>query len=483
MIATSVGTPLCVDLDGTLVKSDLLFESFLLLIKNNWLYVLLCPYWLLWGGKAYLKQQIADRVAINPALLPYSQHFLSYLKEEKAKGRYIALVTATDKKIATLIADHIGIFSEVIASDGLNNLKGKNKREVLNQRFGMNQYDYAGNDKADFDVWQHAREAILVNPTRAVVRKSKSITASITQTFVEQQQGVKVLLKLLRVHQYAKNLLIFSPLIAGHLFNAVAFLDSTLAFIIFCLLASSAYLLNDLLDLEADRQHKTKCNRAFAAGDISISVGLVCAPLMFIAACLFALLLPANFYFALLSYYALTLLYSFYFKKIMLLDVFVLAVLYTLRIVAGIVAINSNFSPWFITFSIFIFLSLAFVKRYSELYLLQQQNKVSAVGRGYHVSDIDQLRIFGTISGYISVLVFALYIHSDNAALYQTPELLWSIGLILLYWISRIWMLATRGELHEDPVLFAIKDKVSWIAVFISGLIFMLATYMGSGVA
>lgn len=462
--------PLCVDLDGTLVKSDLLFESFLLLIKRNPFYLFACLYWLL-KGKAHLKNQIAKRVNINPALLPYTESLLAFLKAEKSKGRRLALVTASDKTIATQIATHLNIFSEVIASDGSLNLKGKNKQAFLNETFGEKQYDYAGNDPCDIHIWKSARNAIIVNAKTSLVHLAQKIF-SVEAIFSERKNTLKTFLKLIRVHQYVKNFLVFVPLFVGHLYlNGKAIYSGSLAFGVFCLLASSVYLLNDLLDLSADRQHKTKSQRALAAGNISIHVALTTA-LFFLAGGLsLALLLPPAFFIWIAVYYALTLLYSFYLKRKMLVDVFALAILYTVRIIAGIAAVNSDYSPWLITFSVFLFLSLAFVKRFSELENLRQDNKTETTGRGYLVSDLLQLQLFGTISGYLSVLVLALYIYSDQVSkLYRYSEFLWLICLILLYWISRIWMLAARNLLHEDPVIFALKDKISWVLILLAGI-------------
>lgn len=466
--------PICVDLDGTLVKSDLLFETFLLLIKRNPFYIFLCCWWMLSKGKAFMKQQIAVRVEINPTLLPYTESFLSYLHAEKNKGRSLILATASDYKIAKQIADHLGIFSHVMASDGYRNLRSLCKRDMLNQTFGEKQYDYAGNAADDLHVWPSARLAILVNPVKRVQRHFRQLDVPV---FLEKQNGLKNIFKLLRVHQYVKNVLIFFPIIAGHLFNPIALMNSFVAFIIFCLMASSAYLLNDLLDIEADRQHRTKCHRAFASGKISIKFGLICAPLFLGIALGFSAYLPWTFLLCAGSYYLTTIAYSFYFKKKMLLDVFVLAILYTVRIVAGIAAVKSDYSVWLISFSLFFFLSLAFVKRYSELEWINKENKKGLVSRGYFTSDLLQLQIFGTVSGYISVLVLALYINSNNVAeLYRFSIFLWGICLLLLYWISRVWMLAARGQLHDDPVVFALKDKVSWFVLSMTGFIITIAT-------
>lgn len=463
--------PLCVDLDGTLIKSDLLFETFLLLIKKNPLYFFSCIFWLV-RGKAHLKDQIAKRVNLDPAFLPYSRDFLGYLKSEKSNGRHLVLITGSDHRLANLVADYLGIFSDVIATKGLINVNGKVKSSILNKKFGTKQYDYAGNDKQDLLVWESARKAIVVNAKSRIIKLSQKI-AAVETIFSERKNTLTNFLKLIRVHQFVKNLLVFVPIFVGHLYlNGHTILNSIIAFFVFCFLASSVYIINDLLDLPTDRRHKTKCHRAFAAGNISVLTGLISAPIFLVIACLLALLLPSIFFITIIFYYILAIFYSFYLKKQMLIDIFTLTILYTVRIIAGIAAIGSSYSAWLITFSVFLFLSLAFVKRFSELENLRQDNKSQIIGRGYLVSDLPQLQLFGTISGYLAVLVLALYIHSDEVMkLYRYSGFLWLICLILLYWISRIWMLTARNLLHEDPVLFALKDKTSWVVILFIGVI------------
>lgn len=460
--------PLCVDLDGTLVNSNLLIESFLLLIKKNPFYIFSSFFWLLKGGKALLKQEIARRVQINPSLLPYTQHFLSYLNAEKAKGRYLVLATATNNQIANQIANHLGIFSEVIASDGEINLKGIHKREALNQRFGAKQYDYAGNAHDDLEIWRSSRIAIIVNPSSSLVTQANKV-ATIEQVFAKKNIHFKDISHLFRFHQYVKNLLVFVPLVVGHYYtNLTSSMHSLLAFLIFCCLASSAYLMNDLVDLEYDRQDESKCTRPFTSGNISLSIGLIGFPLLFIIGLALSFFLPPAFSLCIITYYLFTLLYSFYFKQMLLVDVFALSFFYTLRIIGGIIAINADFSPWLISYSTFLFLSLAFVKRYSELKSIEHKNKMQIAGRNYLVSDLPQIQLFGIVSGYLSVLVLALYINSYNVVVfYRFPQLLWLICLIALYWISRIWLLAARDKINGDPIMFALKDKISWLFLFL----------------
>ena len=281
-------------------------------------------------------------------------------------------------------------------------------------------------------------------------------------------------LKALRLHQYVKNTLVFVPLFASHLYlNVSSVFSSVIAFVAFCLLASGVYVINDLVDIESDRQHRTKCHRPFAAGDLSIGVGVVMIVILILAAAALAISLSPHFLLVLVCYFLLSTAYSFYLKRKLLFDVFTLAVLYTVRIIAGIAAIHGQYSEWLITFSVFFFLSLAFLKRYSELFLLKKDSKSAAVGRGYIVDDLTQLSLFGTVSGYVSILVFAFYISSTQvAALYHHPEYLWLVCLCLLYWISRVWLLATRGLIHEDPVIFALRDRASFLVI--AGIVFIM---------
>jgi 4-hydroxybenzoate polyprenyltransferase len=281
----------------------------------------------------------------------------------------------------------------------------------------------------------------------------------------------------LRIHQWAKNGLIFVPLAASHRLQEAHVLgDGILAFLAFSLCASSVYLLNDMLDLAADREHHSKCNRPFASGQLSLLFGLIAAPLLIVAALLICTLLPAKFLAVLAAYYVATLAYSFGLKRVVMIDVLALAGLYTVRIVAGAAATDIPLSFWLLMFAIFIFLSLAIVKRYAELYVMRQQGKLKAKGRGYQVEDIALLQSLGTASGYLSILVLALYVNSpDISHLYHYPKLVWALVPVMLYWISRIWMQTHRGQMHDDPLVYALKDKVSLLTGVVAALVLWLA--------
>lgn len=453
--------PLCVDLDGTLIRSDLLLESFLLLIKLNPLYLLLVPYWLL-GGKAKLKSEIAKRVELDGAALPYSAPFVEWLLAQKEAGRSIWLCTASDQSLAQAVAQHLQCFDGVLASDGQLNLAGANKARVLVERFGDKGFDYCGNHQVDLRVWRHAHQAIVVNGSDKLAQQAEKLS-QLGPVFKPLKGGVKVWLKALRVHQWAKNGLIFVPLAAAHqLTDWDVLQNGLLAFLAFSLCASSVYLLNDMLDLAADRAHHSKCNRPFASGQLSVLFGLLVAPMLLVGAALICLLLPPKFALVLALYYVVTFAYSFLLKRLVMIDVLTLAGLYTVRLVAGAAATAIPLSFWLLMFAIFIFLSLAIVKRYAELYVMREQGKLKASGRGYQVEDISLLQSLGGASGYLSVLVLALYLNSpDISVMYSHPKLVWGLVPIMLYWISRIWMETHRGRMNDDPLVYALKDPIS----------------------
>ncbi|QQS54748.1 MAG: UbiA family prenyltransferase [Candidatus Competibacteraceae bacterium] len=468
--------PLCVDLDGTLLNSDLLLEAALVQFKQTPLSVLRWPRWLA-GGKARFKAEIAARVDLDIDTLPYNPALLALLRKQRQQGRRLVLVTASDRKFAEQVAAHLGLFDEVLATDGDRNLAGPHKATTLVEHYGEHGFDYAGNSAVDVAVWKHARRALVVNAPPSVAAQARTV-CEVERTFAQDPSSWRHWSKALRLHQWLKNLLIFMPLAAGHAWNQPATLVlALLAFISFGLCASSVYLLNDLLDLGSDRRHPRKCQRPFAAGKLPILQGVVAIPLLLIAA--FGLSLPINppaFTVALATYYVFTLAYSLRLKQILMLDAIVLAGLYTLRIIAGAAAVSLIPSFWLLAFSMFLFLSLALVKRYAELQTLREQGELSASGRGYHVDDLGILQSLGTAAGYLAVLVLALYVNSETSrALYGQPMVIWLLCPALLYWISRVWLLTHRGEMHDDPIIFALTDTHSRYVLLACALIFLSA--------
>ncbi|MFO1517289.1 MAG: UbiA family prenyltransferase [Lysobacterales bacterium] len=456
--------PLCVDLDGTLLRTDLLLESVLALLRRQPAWALALPLWLL-RGRAHLKRQIAARVELDPALLPYDERVLDWLRGERAH-RALVLCTAADARLASGVGDHLALFDAVIASDGARNLAGAHKAQALAERYGSRGFDYAGNESRDLAVWRQARRAVVVNAAPGLAAAAAA-ACEVEREFPRQDAGLRGWIRALRLHQWLKNLLVFLPLLAAHhALDLAALGRAGLAFLAFGLCASGVYLLNDLLDLDADRRHPRKRLRPFAAGTLPLQHGLVAAPLLTFGAFALALWLAPRFALVLGGYYTLTLAYSLLLKRIVMLDVVVLAALYTVRIVAGGVATSTPLSFWLLAFSMFLFLSLAMLKRYTELRGLLQQGRQQASGRGYDVEDLPLLQSLGGASGYLAVLVLALYINSAaSEALYHHPQVLWLLCPLLLYWVSRAWVIAHRDAMHDDPLVFAARDRVSWLVL------------------
>lgn len=467
--------PLCVDLDGTLVKTDTLWESLLLLVKEHPKQLLHLPQWLL-KGKAYTKQKIAEIIQPDPKTLPYCDELLEHLRAEHAKGRTLILATGANHLIAKHIAAHVGLFSDVIASDDTQNMSGHTKQQELVRRYGHKGFEYAGNGAVDIPVWQAAHRGIVVRAPRTVERAAAQATT--IHTVVPTQEKVTAsFISAMRPYQWIKNVLIFVPLIMAHQINHGTLLfQAVIAFISFSVGASALYIINDLLDLPSDRHHHTKRYRTLAAGNLPLDKAIVGVIVLLIISFALALTLPISFLGVLILYMLGSSLYSFYFKRIMLLDVFVLSSLYTVRLIAGSHATHIVLSFWLLAFSIFFFLSLALIKRSAELVNAQAQGKTDIKGRGYVPQDLQLLISLGTASGYLSTLVLALYINSNEITrLYTYPFLLWLLCPIMLYWISRLWIKTYRGGLHEDPIIFAFRDKVSLSLGIISAILLYLA--------
>jgi 4-hydroxybenzoate polyprenyltransferase/phosphoserine phosphatase len=462
--AKAVSPVLCVDLDGTLIRGNVLWECILVLLKTRPITLLLFPFWLL-AGRASFKRRLAARTHLNPARLPYRQQVLELIQQEKATGRRIALVTAADRELAEAIASCLGLFDEVHASDGQLNLKGVNKAAFLAQHFASTGFEYVGDSAADVEVWRNARAAYVVG-TEARAEQASAVT-TLKGTILEPRASFRtsflIWVNALRGHHWAKNLLLFLPLALSHNLAVGPILRTLIGFVLYGLCASGLYILNDLLDLHSDREHPWKKERPFAAGDISIPQGLLVSFILLSSALGLGFLLNAKFGYALLGYATLTMLYSLYLKKIALLDVFVLSSFYSFRILAGALNSATPLSQWFLAFSMFFFLSLAMAKRYSELLHAGDLVISGNSGRSYRGGDRELMLSLGVGSSFSAVVIFSLYVQSqDVRLLYSSPEFLLLLCPIVLYWLSRNWLLAHRGELKEDPVMLAIRDPVSY---------------------
>lgn len=465
--------PLAVDLDGTLIAGDLLWEGLFLLLRKNPLFLFMVPVWLL-KGPAGLKQAIAERVDIDPAALPYRQELLVRLQRERANGRTIVLATGTPRKFAEAIAAHLGLFDTVLATDGLENLTSTRKRAALVAAYGDGGFDYAGNSRHDLAVFDASSEALVVAPDRHAARWREENGGELIAT---PRPTARTVLKMLRVHQWLKNSLIAVPMVLAHqYFDERMLLECMLAFISFSAAASAIYIINDFFDLALDRRHQTKRNRPFASGLLSIPFGLASVAVLLCVSAATALFLPIEFAGVLAVYLIATTAYSLSIKRMLLVDVLMLAGLYTVRILAGAAATGVDVSFWLLAFSIFFFLSLALVKRYVELRSSELVPGERIAGRGYRAEDQEIIAQAGMASAFSSALVLALYI--DSAAvreLYPNPWMVWPLAPIVLYLTIRVWILARRDEMHDDPVVFIIRDWRSQLVVAMGGVMLVLA--------
>lgn len=453
--------PLFVDLDGSLVKTDLLVESFVGLLKRNLLLALLIPFWMV-QGKARLKDKIAGCVILDPETLPYHAEFLAYLKGQRDAGRVLYLATASNRRYAEAVAAHLGIFDGVLASDSANNLSGRNKLQAIRGHCPAGGFVYAGNDWVDVPIWDAAQAAVLVNAPAALAAHVAS-SKPVEMVFPATGGQFRHWLKALRPHQWLKNMLVFLPLLP--IVTAASpsmFAMALMAFVAFSLCASSVYLLNDLADLEADRAHPRKRQRPFAAGSLPVLSGLLLSPLLLVSAFALTVFMPWEFAVALGVYSLSTTAYTLFLKRYALIDVITLAGLYTLRVLGGAAAIEVAPSFWLLAFSMFIFFSLALAKRCAELEAMRSLERAGARGRGYQVADVSVLQLMGVTSGYLSVMVMALYLNSPEiVGRYPHIELLWGVCPLLMLWVSRVWLKTARGEMTDDPLVFTVQDRMS----------------------
>lgn len=468
-------SPLVVDLDGTLTPTDTLLEAILGLLKQSPLYLFKLVLWLC-AGRAAFKQKVAACSLYTPTHLPWRTEFLAYLQEQHAQGRSLILATAADASIAQIVAHEIGLFDQVIASDGKHNLKGLAKLAAIQQAVGA-RFVYAGDSRADLPIWHAAEAAVLVGTSGAVRREVTRRGIQIERQFLQSGPSWRVWARALRVHQWVKNLLIFVPLLTAFAFdNTSKCTAALLAFMAFSMAASATYLGNDLWDLQSDRQHPRKKNRPLASGQLTIPMALVAGSLLLAGAWTLAWRVSPAFAGMLAGYVFLTVLYSWTLKQYVLIDVLMLALLYTLRVLAGAVAIAVPVSPWLLAFSVFLFLSLALVKRCAELVSLQHQGKRGSHGRDYQVSDLVVLWPLGIGASLCSVVVFGLFIGSPaTQARYGNTDALWLVGIGLIYWVARLWIKTARGEMHDDPIVFALYDFGSRVAI-----VCMLATLVAA---
>ncbi|MGZ5201021.1 MAG: UbiA family prenyltransferase [Telluria sp.] len=454
--AHAAALPLVVDLDGTLVRSDLLWESLALFLRRHVLRAWLLPLWL-FLGKAGFKARIASMIELDPAALPYDAEVLDLVRRARDAGRTTVLATGAQRRLAEQVAGHTGLFDLVLATDDVN-LTSHNKAARLLGLYGEQGFDYIGNSRADLPVWLRSHQAFCVAGKRFTLRDGRSTT----HAGRARASTATALLKAMRPRQWLKNLLVFVPMLAGHALRLDVLAESALAFVAFSACASSAYLLNDALDAQDDRLHPTKHKRPIAAGTLPLPIALAASPLLALAglaACAAVrplLLLPLG------VYYVATLAYSFVLKRLVMVDIVTLAILYSLRVLGGSAVTGIAPSFWLLAFSFFVFLSLALLKRHSELFNLHRDGKEKTRGRGYTTADRAPVGIMGVNAAFVSVLIFMLYFNSPNVVqLYHHPDWLLGIVPLLVFWLGRLWTLSFRGQVNEDPVLYVSRDKAS----------------------
>lgn len=461
--SAAAGPPLVVDLDGTLVRSDLLIETAFAELghKPSSGFAMIRA---LMRTKAALKHVVAERAAFDAATLPYDPVVLAYIRRAAEAGRPIYLASASNQRLVKAVADHLGLFTGWFASDEVNNLSGERKAQRLVAEFGERGFDYIGNDAADVPVWSRAGKAIAIRTSAGVARRLAQCAKDI-EYLPDERPTWRTWARLLRVHQYAKNALIFVPLLTSHQFSLDSVSRAFLSFVAFSLCASSVYILNDLADLQADRGHRSKRRRPLASGAIPLIHAIYAVPLLFVSSVLIAIYVSPGFLAVLLGYFALTVAYSFILKRKMLVDVVALAVLYATRVVGGAMAIGAVVSEWLLAFSMFIFASLALIKRYVELAGRADADMQDPSNRNYKIGDLGIVGALAAAAGLNAVVVFQLYIASTAASgLYRRPQVLWLISPILMYWISRALLMAHRRHLDDDPIVFALRDRNSLIA-------------------
>ena len=469
--------PLVIDLDGTLLRTDLLLEGIIALLRRNPLMLLVMLLWLP-RGRAFFKRRIAEGAVLDVATLPANAALLAHIEAQKAAGQEIVLATAADELMALRALRRFPVFDRVVASDGVRNLKGETKAAQLRAIYPQG-FDYAGDAAADLPVWAAARRVIVVGASGSVLRAARRLGKPV-QEFPAASRS-RALLKALRLHQWAKNALVFVPLVlGGRAGDPQAWGSASLAFLALGLVASASYLLNDLLDLSHDRAHWSKRERPLASGRLPIATGLAAIVFGLAGGLAVAAWAGAAVLTGVLAYLALTLTYSAWLKRVPMLDALTLGSLFSLRIAVGVAAVAVAWSPWLLTFSMFLFTSLSFAKRHTELRGAVRRGQAGPIaGRGYQPADEGVVLAFGIASGLASVVIFILYLANEafrHAAL-AAPLALWSFPLILVLFMGRVWLLAGRDALHDDPVAFAVRDRPSLVLAGVAGLAFAVAAF------
>jgi 4-hydroxybenzoate polyprenyltransferase len=468
-----VNGPVCVDLDGTLIVGDLMWESFVGLFRRRPWTALSVAVSVV-RGRANFKRRVAENVEIDAATLAYRRELLEELQALHRQGIPLLLVTAAHDSYAKAVSSYLGIFQDVIASDGRRNVRGADKAALLVQRFGERGFDYIGNDWCDLPVWRKAARPTVVAGPPALVRQLTREQRNV-RVMTSRRGTFAALLAALRPHQWAKNALVFVPIVAAHtLLRAEALFASFLTFVTFSLCASAIYILNDISDVDVDRQHARKRRRPFASGELGVPAGCLAAAGLFVGAFVLAVIgVSWQLAMVLGAYVIVTSAYTLRLKRLAVADVFTLTGLYVLRIIAGGVATGTRLTTWLLAFALFFFLGLAFVKRYIEVIGTQGQ----LPGREYGPDDAMWMHAIGTSSGYMAVVVLALYVTMPEVTrLYARPDVLWLLCPLLLFWLTRLWFRAGRRLLHDDPVVDAWRDPIGYVIFAAAAAILLVAS-------
>lgn len=459
-------TPFIVDLDNALTFTNIVAESFVVALVRAPLEALRSLGALLRGNGAF-EERLSAVGAVDATLLPYNRTVVEATRRAAAEGRPVYLLSARGERYARAVAAHLDLLAGWISWNDGATRPGESRIDRLVRQFGHEGFDYIGDDRGRLAIWRSVPHSGDPSATGEIVQPLTPAEPE-SGDIKRPRAGLKTWLRLIRVHQYAKNGLVLVPVLTGHAFALDQLTAAFMALVSFCLVASSVYIVNDIVDLEADRAHPTKRRRPIASGEIPILHGLMAVPVLLAAGIGVAAAVSMPFLLVLLGYLAVTTAYSFYLKRRLLIDVVALAGLYTLRVIAGSVATEVGMSEWLLGFSMFLFMSLALVKRYTELGTRESAGLPDPKNRNYRIADMPMLGSLAAASGFSAVVVFGLYLSSDAVRdSYSRPYVLWLACPILMYWVGRLLIMAQRRDIHDDPIVFALKDRISVLALIV----------------
>lgn len=470
--------PLVVDLDGSLIRSDLLHEAvWQTMSRRPSAFIGSVLNFLRTRNKAKFKSDLSKSFELAPEILPYNEEVLREIRAHRDAGGSVILASASHDAQVQSIARYLRVFDHAFGSSEFTNFSGSKKAQAIQALLGTSDFIYIGNARADLKIWAVCGKAVLVTKSNRLEKMARRINQNVVVLDHDSKSNFKTWIKQLRLYQWLKNVLIFVPVLAAY---ETWSLESTFklfgAFLAFSFAASSVYIINDLYDLDNDRMHLSKRFRPIANGLVLPLHGLAVAGFLALFGISLGFVIQPLFGALVLLYLVLTFAYSKKLKRIELVDAVVLALLYTLRVIAGGIVAQVPISYWLLSFSIFFFLSLSWVKRYAELYASLGVAKGVAPGRAYTTQDLPIIQSFGIASGFLAILIFALYLDSPLVAKnYATPSIAWLAIPILIYLLSRIWLLVQRGQVNEDPLTFVMTDKISLVSIGLIGMTLLTA--------